>query len=179
MAYSLNMKTGQRAERKLLITVATWKVDTETKACILGTRTEDSSVEFNADTATTTDILGINYTDVNKTQPQQTFDPANIIGGDELMAYMNQAALRNDINAYNGVFDVYLVAGYLSDSDKYYAVKHSGCSIIPSSLGGDSYVSMPFDVYFSNEITEGSVPSIAKADLLEIDTKFTATSATA
>lgn len=173
MAYSINLKAGQRAERKLLITVAAWKEDSTTKACILGTRTEDSSVEFNADTATSTDILGINYTDVNKTQPQQTFDPAYVIGGDDLMTYLNQAALKNDINAYNGVFDVYLVAGYMSDTGKYYAVKHEGCSIIPSSLGGDSFVSMPFDVYFSNEITEGSVASISKADLLKIDTNFT------
>ena len=88
------------------------------------------------------------------------------------MAYMNQAALRNDINAYNGVFDVYVVAAYLKDTANYYTVKHSGCSIIPSSLGGDSFVSMPYDVYFSNEITEGYVASIAKADLLDIATNF-------
>ena len=172
MAFALSMAVGQRAERKLLITIAAWTEDSEKKACILGTRTEDSSIEFNADTATSTDILGINYTDVNKTQPQQTFDPAYIIGGDDLMAYMNQAALRNDINAYNGVFDVYVVAAYLKDTAKYYTVKHSGCSIIPSSLGGDSFVSMPYDVYFSNEITEGYVSSIAKADLLDIATNF-------
>lgn len=174
MAYSISATAGQRIERKMLITVATWGED---KAAILGARTEDSSIEFNADVETTTDILGINYTDINKTQPQQTFDPAYIIGGDELMAYMNEAALSNNISAYNGAFDVYVVAAYLKDSSKYKVVKHAGCSIIPSSLGGESYLGMPYDVYYSNDITEGSVTSIAKADLLDIATKFTADTA--
>lgn len=173
MAYALSMKTGQRAERKMLITVATWKEEDVTKAAILGARTEDSSVEFNGDVETSTDILGINYTDLGKTQPQQSFDPAYIIGGDELMAYMNRAALENNISAYNGVFDVYLVAAYLTDGGNFFTVKHSGCSIIPQSLGGDDFVSMPYDVHYSNNITKGSVSSIAREDLLQIAEKFT------
>lgn len=176
MAYSIGLSAGQRAERKALITVATWSEGEQVNAAILGARTEDSSIEFNADTETTTDILGINYTDVNKTQPQQSFDPAYILGGDELMAYMNRAALANNIEAYNGAFDVYVVASYVTEGSdtakKYYTVKHSGCSIIPQSLGGESFVSMPFDVYFSNDITEGYVESIARADLMGIATNF-------
>lgn len=177
MAYALSMAENQRAERKTLITVATWKENETTKTAILGARTEDSSIEFNADVETTTDILGINYTDLNKTQPQQSFDPAYIIGGDALMAYMNEAALGNNINAYNGVFDVYIVAAYLKDTNKYFTVKHSGCSIIPQSLGGDSFVSMPFDVYFSNDITKGSVTKIDRESLMDIETQFTAETA--
>lgn len=174
MAYALAMKAGQRAERKTLITVATWKEDEDTvKAAILGARTEDSSIEFNGDVETSTDVLGINYTDLGKTQPQQSFDPAYLIGGDELMAYMNRAALENNINAYNGVFDVYIVAAYLTDTGKFFTVKHSGCSIIPQSLGGSDFVSLPYDVHFSNNITKGSVNSIKREDLLEIATNFT------
>jgi len=175
MAYSIDLTTGQRAERKKLITVATWTEASETKAAILGARVEDSSIEFNADTSTSTDILGINYTDVNKTQPSQKFDPSYVIGGDDLMAYMNMAALKNNISAYNGAFDVYIVAAYITDGSspkKYYTVKHSDCSIIPDSIGGESYVGMPFTVSFSNDITEGYVESIAKDDLLDIATEF-------
>ena len=172
MAFALSMNAGQRAERKTLITIAAWKEDDVLKSAILGARTEDSSIEFNGDIETSTDILGINYTDIGKTQPQQSFDPAYIIGGDELMAYMNAAALENNISAYNGVFDVYLVAAYLTDGEKYFAVKHTGCSIIPQSLGGDDFVSMPFDVHFSNNITKGSVNSIKREDLLNIAENF-------
>lgn len=182
MAYAITTPTGKRTERKMLITIAAWTEGSTPKACILGTRTEDSSIELNPDIETTTDILGINYTDINKTQPQQTFDPAYVLGGDELMAYMNEALLKNDINAYNGAFDIYVVAAYYSETTgtgssaatAYRTVKHAGCSIIPQSIGGDSFVSMPFDVYFSNNITMGSVSGIDRTTLLAIATNFTA-----
>lgn len=172
MAYSMSMTAGQRAERKTLITIAAWRENEVEKAAILGARTEDSSIEFNGEVTTSTDVLGINYTDLGKTQPQQTFDPAYIIGGDDLMAYMNIAALKNDINAYNGVFDIYVVAAYLKDAANFFCVKHTGCSIIPQSIGGDEFVSMPYDVYFSNNITEGHVTSIARDNLMQIATNF-------
>lgn len=161
---STNLKPGQRAERRTFITIAEWtegSSDTP-KRVILGKRVEDASMEFNADIEQTTDILGINYTDVNKTQPQMTFDPAYIIGGDDLMEYLYKAALRNDMSAFNNVFTVYQVAAF--DGDKtngYYTVKHENCSIIPTSLGGDAYLAMPFDVYFSNDITEGTINKLA------------------
>lgn len=128
---------------------------------ILGVRTEDSSIEFNADIATSTDVLGITYTDVNKTEPQQTFDPYYLIGGSALGEYLADAALRNDIAKYNGAFTVYIIAAFLNDGAatpaEYRAVKHTGCSIIPTALGGDAYNSMPIEVHFSNNLTVGTV----------------------
>lgn len=174
--YTINSAAGKKIERKLLITVAVWGEDNARKHCILGTRTEDSSIEFNADVSTSTDILGINYTDLNKTQPQQSFDPAYILGGDNLMAYLNEAALKNDINAFNNSFNVYVVAAYMKDGDssaKYRTVKHSNCSIIPASLGGSDFLTMPFVVYFSNEITMGSVASYDKENLLKLEAETT------
>lgn len=158
-----NLSSGQRAQRKLLITVAEWKENAETKREILGTRTEESSIELNADIQTSTDIRGVTYTDVNKTEPQQTFDPFYILGGQDhpLNSYLTAAMLKNDINAYNGVFDVYIITAFIGEAGEYYAVKHRGCSIIPTEIGGDSYVNMPIEVHFSNDIVEGSVDKLA------------------
>lgn len=163
MAKTLNLKNGERAQRKLLITVAEWSDGSDTKVRqILGARTEDSSIEFNADMETVTDILGITYTDVNKTEPQQSFDPLYVIGGSKLSAYLTTAALKNDINAYNNVFNVYIITAFIDGPSEgtYYAVCHSGCSIIPTSIGGDSYTSMPVEVHFSNNISEGYVDKL-------------------
>lgn len=175
MALKLNLKSGQRAQRKLLITVAEWG-DEETKSReILGTRTEDSSIEFNADISTSTDILGITYTDVNKTEPQQSFDPFFILGGSALSEYLTTAALKNDIDAYNGAFNVYIITAFIGDDENgYYAVKHSGCSILPTGIGGDAYTNMPIEVHYSNNITEGTVDDFRKKDFV-----FTATEAAA
>lgn len=161
MAFVNTLNEGQRAQRKLLITVAEWMEGETQKREILGTRTEDSSIEFNPDIQTSTDIRGITYTDVNKTEPQQTFDPFFILGGSDLSAYLSKAALKNDIDAYNGVFDVYIIEAFLKDGDSYYAVKHKGCSILPNSLGGDSYTAMPIEVHYSNDIVEGAVDSLS------------------
>lgn len=168
---TMNLNTGDRAQRKTLITVARWTEGTGTgseKTEILGTRTEDSSIEFNADIQTVTDILGITYTDVNKTEPQQSFDPFYILGGSDLSVYLSQAALKNDIQAYNNKFDLYLIASFMTEGvatendGKFYCVKHAGCSIIPTSIGGDAYNSMPIEVHYSNDITEGTVDKLSK-----------------
>lgn len=127
---------------------------------ILGARTEDSAIEFNPDTETVTDILGITYTDVNKTEPQQDFDPFYLMGGSALGEYLAEAALKNDIAAYNNMFEIYVITAFIGESGSYKAVKHSGCSIIPTSIGGDSYVSMPIEVHFSNNITAGTVDKL-------------------
>ena len=158
---AVNLDTGVRAQRKTLITVAEWTDGGTQKREILGARTEDSSIEFNPDIETVTDILGITYTDVNKTEPQQDFDPYYLLGGSDLGAYLTEAALANNIDAYNNVFNVYIITAFIGETGSYYAVKHSNCSIIPSSIGGDSYVSMPIEVHFSNNITEGTVNKLS------------------
>lgn len=168
---TMNIAAKERAQRKTLITVAEW-TPSGTGATplreILGARTEDSSIEFNADIATSTDILGFTYTDVNKTEPQQSFDPFFLLGGSKLGEYLANAALENRISDYNGKFNVYIIAAFINDktggatgATKYKTVKHTGCSIIPTSMGGDSYVSMPIEVHYSNDITVGSVDKLA------------------
>lgn len=164
---TINLNAGQRAQRKTLITVAEWGSGTTPEREILGARTEDSSIEFNPDIATSTDILGITYSEINKTEPQQSFDPYYLLGGSKLGAYLAQAALENNIDAYNSTFTIYIIAAFIGSEGSYKCVKHTGCSIIPASIGGDAYVSMPIDVYYSNNIETGTV------DKLSDDFKFT------
>ena len=129
---------------------------------VLGTRVEDSSIEFNADIETMTDILGITYSDVNKTEPQQTLDPSNIIGGSKISAYLYDAAIHNRITDYNQAFNVYIISGFMGDATNgYETVRHDQCSIIPTSIGGSSYVQMPLEIHFSNKITSGTVDKLA------------------
>ena len=166
---ALSLTSGERAKRKYLLTVAEWYTGTGTTQTavreILGVRVEDSSIELNPDIETITDILGVTYTDVNKTEPQQTFDPFTIIGGSALAEYLTQAVLENAIEKYNNVFNVYVIATYMSTGTEntYYAVKHEGCSIIPTAIGGDSWVNMPLEVHYSNNIKVGTVNSLTSS----------------
>lgn len=164
---TFNLADGQRAERKLLITVAEWTDGNAQVREILGTRTEDSSIDYNADIETTTDILGHNYTDLNKTQPQQDFDPFLILGGSKLGAKLNDIRRRNALSELNQ-FTIYIITAFVGDSTNGYAAeKHVECTITYNSIGGDTNVNFPISVYFSNNITSGTV------DKLSDDFQFT------
>ena len=163
-----NLNPGQRAERKLLVTVAEWtEGGTGTTGGtlqreILGTRTEDSSIEFNPDIETSTDIRGNNFTDMNKTQPQQSFDPYLILGGSKLGAKLHDIMLRNAVSELNQ-FTMYIIMLYIGDSTSgYSAQKHEDCTITYDSLGGDTKVNFPITVYFSNKTTNGTVDKLAE-----------------
>lgn len=158
-----NLNAGQRAERKLLITVAEWTEGNNSAPVreVLGTRTEDSSIDYNADIETTTDILGINYTDLNRTQPQQDFDPYLVLGGSKLGAFLNDIRRRNALSELND-FTMYIITAFVGDATNGYAAeKHTGCTIIYNSIGGDTNVNFPISVYFSNNITTGTVDSLS------------------
>lgn len=162
------LNVGQRAERKLLITVAEWTEGTGNEATqvreILGTRTEDSSIEYNAEVNTTTDIRGNNYTDLDRTQPQQDFDPFLVLGGSKLGALLNDIRRRNAVSELNQ-FTMYIITAFIdSGSDNthaYEAEKHTDCTIVYNSFGGDVNVNFPISVYFSNKITTGTVDKLA------------------
>lgn len=129
---------------------------------VLGTRVEDSSIELNPDIETMTDILGQTYTDINKTEPSQTLDPSYIIGGSKISAYLYDAMIHNRINDYNQAFSVYIISGFVGDATNgYETVRHDQCSIIPTSVGGSSYVALPLEIHYSNKITSGTVNKLA------------------
>lgn len=157
-----NLKAGQRAERKLLITVVEWEQDGETNRELLGTRTEDSSIEYNSEINTTTDIRGNNYTDLDRTQPQQTLDPFLILGGSKLGALLNDIRRRNALSELSQ-FTAYIITAFIGNAeDGYEAERHTDCTITYDSFGGDVNVNFPITVYFSNKITTGKIDKIAE-----------------
>ena len=169
-----NLANGQRAERKTLITVAEWSDGSSESPLreILGTRTEDSSIEYNPDIATSTDIRGINYTDVNKTQPQQDFDPFLILGGSKLAAKLNDIRRRNALTELSN-FTIYIITAFSGETGTYDAEKHTGCTIAYNSIGGDTNVNMPISVYMSNDCDGTGAPQAGTVNTLGPDFEFT------
>ena len=163
----INLNPGQRAERKLLITVAEWNEPTldgttegtEQVRELLGVRTEDSSINYNPDIQESTDILGNNYTDVNKTQPTQEFDPFLVLGGSRLAAFLNDIRRRNALSELSQ-FTIYVITAFVGTSGQYETEKHTDCSITYDSIGGDANVNFPITVHFSNKITTGTVDKL-------------------
>ena len=145
----------------------TWAANTYYKKvdrCILGKRTPDSSIEYNVDAEDSTDILGINYHDINKTQPQQSFDPHLILGGDKFSEFLNDIRKRNALTELSQ-FTVYVITAFISASANettyYETERHSACTVQYDSIGGEDNVNFPFTVYYSNDITNGFVDALA------------------
>lgn len=131
---------------------------------IMGKRTPDSSIEYNVDSETSTDILGYNYTDVNKTQPQQSFDPHLILGGDKFSEKLNDIRRRNALSELQQ-FTLYIITAFITTEvggkTVYDAERHTGCTILYDSIGGEDNVNFPLTAYFSNNITLGIVDKLA------------------
>ena len=142
----------------------TWVKNTYYKTVdrtILGKRTPDSSIEYNVDSEDSTDILGINYHDINKTQPSQSFDPHLILGGDKFSEMLNDIRKRNALTELSQ-FTAYVITAFIGDSTNgYEAERQTGCTVEYDSFGGEDNVDFPFTLYFSNNTTLGKVDKLS------------------
>ena len=160
-ATQFNLKDGQKAERKLLVTAVNVG-DSITKGSgtpewqIIGVGVEDSSIEYNPDTETKTDILGITETTVNKLETSQTLEPMTVRGGSKLAIKLYNQIKYNRVSEFS-MYEVMQIHAYVGTDGAYEAEVHKNCTITPQSLGGDAYVDMPIDINYSNDKVHGTV----------------------
>ena len=160
-ATTFNLKDGQKAERKLLVTAVNVG-DSITKGSgtpewqIIGVGVEDSSIEYNPDTETKTDILGITETTVNKLETSQTLEPMTVRGGSKLAVKLYNQIKYNRVSEF-AMYEVMQIHAYVGTDGAYEAEVHKNCTITPQSLGGDAYVDMPIDINYSNDKVHGTV----------------------
>ena len=158
-AANINLANGQKADRKLemiFVNVGTsggsgydWEIQ--------GRGVEDASLEFNHDVEQNTDILGMTDTDVSASKPSMELDPNTIRGGQKLNEKLLDIERRQAISEL-GTFDVLLVHAYLGASadGPFAAEVHHNCTVVPTSLGGSSYVGLPMNIYLSNDSELGT-----------------------
>lgn len=169
---TIELNAGQKADRKLEIHYVNVAADSATKEWeILGRGVEDAAMEFNHDVETSTDILGLSDTTVGPAKPQLDLDPNSVRGGSKLSARLLDIERRNALSELS-TFEVLNVHCYLSGgaSGSFAAELHSGCTIVPQSLGGSSYVDMPLNVHLSNDKVLGTATIAAGVPTFTPDT---------
>lgn len=153
-------KTGQKIERKYLeLWVDVSDSDSTTPEWELqGRGVEDSSVELNTEVSKVKDILGFVDTSIDGMQPQQSFDPNSLRVGRRLDEKLHALYRDRDLTGFSG-FKILTVYRYMlgTEDDTFEADMEINCTIEISSLGGSSYMDMPFIVHNSNELTQGTV----------------------
>ena len=160
-ATQFNLKDGQKAERKLLVTAVNVGDSISSGSGtpewqIIGVGVEDSSIEYNPDTETITDILGITETTVNKLETSQTLEPMTVRGGSKLAVKLYNQIKYNRVSEFS-MYEVMQIHAYVGTDGAYEAEVHKNCTITPQSLGGDAYVDMPIDINYSNDKVHGTV----------------------
>ena len=169
-ASSFNLNSNQKAERKLLVTAVN-VADTNITSGgtpiwqVVGAGVEDSSVEFNPDTETVTDILGVTETTVNKFETSQDLEPMTVRGGSALAVKLYNQVKYNQMSAFSQ-YDVMLIHAYVGSEGAYEAEVHKNCTLTPQSIGGSSYIDMPITINFSNDKLHGTVNSYKYSDTI-------------
>lgn len=178
-AQAFNLMDNQKAVRNLLVTaVNVGDSITESSGTpdwqIVGVGVEDSSIEFNPDTETVTDILGITETTVNKFETSQSLDPMTVRGGSKLAVKLYNQVKYNRMSEFS-MYEVMQIHAYVtqgsSGSEVYEAEVHKNCTLTPQSVGGSSYIDMPITINYSNDKIHGTV------DNYKYGTKITFTEA--
>ena len=126
---------------------------------VQGYKTEDNSIEYNADVTTITDILGDTYTDVNKLERKISFDPNTLRQGSKLSELLLKYERDDELDKFSS-FKVLIIYGFLGTDGSYEADMYDACTIFPTSLGGSSRVNFPFEINFGGNKTKGTVNSM-------------------
>lgn len=158
-ATKFNLLDGQKAERKLLVTAVNVgeKLGAGTPEWqIIGVGVEDSSIEYNPDTTTSTDILGISTTIINKLETSQTLEPMVVIGGSKLALKLYNQVKYGRLSEL-AMYEVMQIHAYVGDEGAYEAEVHKNCTLTPQSLGGSATVDMPINISYSNDKVHGTV----------------------
>ncbi len=158
----LNLKDGKKAERKLFATYVNVGTSEEKDWQIVGKGVEESAVEFNFETETVKDILGLTETTITTSAPQQDLEPSTVRAGSKLHEKLLTLISLNDTSAFS-TFEVMQAWGFVGEEGQLYAEVHKNCTVVPTSLGGSANVDMPISIYFSNDKEVGTVDAISNS----------------
>lgn len=161
---NFDLLANQKAERKLLVTAvnvgdSVSEISGTPEWVVVGAGVEDSSIEFNPDIETVTDILGVTETSVNKFETSQSLEPMTVRGGSKLAVKLYNQIKYNRMSefALYEVMQIHAYAKRSGNTPSYEAEVHKNCTLTPQSIGGSAYVDMPIDISFSNNKVHGTV----------------------
>lgn len=130
----------------------------------LGKRTTDSSMEFDWNEETNTDILGETRTTARKPIKKQTFDPLPPDSADPAAVTIWNRAIHDDDPQALCNQDILIVHLYAGTSSTPFAERYESSAVLPKSLGGEGGgdLGMPMDVTCGGKRTTGTASKDAQ-----------------
>ena len=156
---TFNTNANETAVRELMILYLNTGTSQSPTWSALGKRVEDSSVEFDWQKETRTDILGNSYTLLKKPQMTQTFGSYPLDSADTAAVKIwNKAIKDHDIGALASM-DCLIVHLYAGTADSaMFAERYDATTITPTSLGGSGGgdLESEMEVSFGGKRTTGT-----------------------
>ncbi len=155
---TFNTQSGVTVSRELLIAYLNTGTASTPVWSPVGKRVEDSSMEMDWSEETKNDILGSTYTTLKKPTITQTFEPGELDGVDVAQVKIWNLAVKDQDYAALAAMDMLIVHFYAGTAETPFAERYSGCTVRPTSLGGEGggTVGMPVDVTYGGTRTTGT-----------------------
>lgn len=166
----INTKAGQTVARELMICYLNTATYASPTWAALGTRVEDSTMDYDWSDESKQDILGNVHSTMKKPIITQTFDPCNLDAGDSAISYIWKLGVHDqDAQALTSQ-DLLVVHFYSGSEAAPFAERYPSSMVKPTGLGGEGggSIEMPVDVTFGGKreigtATKGSDGSITFA----------------
>lgn len=156
---TFNTTAGQTIAREQLICFLNVGTYATPEWAPIGTRVEDSSMEYDWGEETTQDILGVTHTSMKKPTVTQSFDGVRLSQGDKAYEQIWVEGIKNQNPQALTNKDLLVAHFYAGSSSAPFAERYPSSMVRPTSLGGDGGgdIEMPFEATYGGARETGTV----------------------
>lgn len=155
---TFNTTAGQTIAREQLICYLNTGTSQSPTWSAIGSRVEDSNIEYDWGDETSQDILGVTHSSMKKPTITQSFDGVKLSQGDAAYEKIWTEGIKNQNPQALCNLDLLIVHFYAGASATPFAERYPSSMIKPTSLGGEGggVVEMPFDATYGGTRSVGT-----------------------
>ncbi len=161
---TFNTAEGQTIAREQLICYLNTGTYASPTWSAIGTRVEDSSIEYDWSEQTGQDILGITHSSMKKPTVTQSFDGVKLSQGDVAYEKIWTEGIQNQNPQALCNLDILVAHFYAGSTASPFAERYPSSMVRPTSIGGEGGgdIEMPFEATYGGERETGTVSKNAE-----------------
>lgn len=165
---TFNTTEGQTIARELLICYLNVGTYASPTWAAIGTRVEDSTMDYDWSEQTSQDILGVTRSSMKKPTVTQSFDGVKLSQGDAAYEKIWEQGIKNQNPQALCALDLLVAHFYAGTANAPFAERYPQSMVRPTSIGGEGGgdIEMPFDATYGGERETGTVSKNAETGVV-------------